>query len=44
MRRRAWESDREWHERQRLENERHEHRMREIETEIAAAVIRIFVR
>ena len=43
MRRRAWESDHEWHERQHLEKERHEHRMRQIQAEIAAAVIRIFV-
>lgn len=43
MRRRAWESDREWHDRQWLEQQRHEHRMQEIETEIAAAVVRIFL-
>jgi hypothetical protein len=43
MRRRAGEPKHEWQQRERLENEQYEHRMKGIETEIVATIIRIFL-
>jgi hypothetical protein len=43
MRRRAWENEREWHERQRYENERYHNRLGVIDAEIGNLAVRIFL-
>lgn len=42
MKRRDWEAEREWRERQRLEEIRHERRMQELEAELLVSLLRIF--